>query len=393
MIDKLPIPRWARRAIIPIIIVPLVVLYPEYYTQLGTSQLIPTLSTAVTMTVFVCMAVGLNMVVGYAGLLDLGYVAFYAIGSYVAGWFASTQFASHSIVFGAVGVQSNAIGIHISIWLLLPVAAAMAAAAGVVIGLPTLRLRGDYLALVTLGFGEIIPQVVRNGDNMFGTGFNLTNGVAGITPIDPMGFRYLHGILPFLPDNFLLTPNLDVWFYRVGLVLVAITVFCSIRLRDSRLGRAWVALREDEIAAAAMGVPLMQVKTWAYASGAFFGGAAGCFYGVYQGGAIPDNFKLYISTLLLAMVILGGMGIVWGVCLGAAVLSYLNQQGLGAIGNTINSNFGTNIEITKYEAGLFGLLIVLMMLFRPQGLIPSSRRKAEFDVVKEEHEAAGVVVG
>ncbi|HWG81363.1 MAG TPA: branched-chain amino acid ABC transporter permease [Gaiellales bacterium] len=393
MIDKLPIPRWARRAIIPIIIVPLVVLYPEYYTSLGTSQLIPTLSTAVTMTVFVCMAVGLNMVVGYAGLLDLGYVAFYAIGSYVAGWFASTQFASHSIVFGAVGVQSNAIGIHISIWLLLPVAAAMAAAAGVVIGLPTLRLRGDYLALVTLGFGEIIPQVVRNGDNMFGTGFNLTNGVAGITPIDPMGFRYLHGIFPFLPDNFLLTPNLDVWFYRVGLLLVAITVFCSIRLRDSRLGRAWVALREDEIAAAAMGVPLMQVKTWAYASGAFFGGAAGCFYGVYQGGAIPDNFKLYISTLLLAMVILGGMGNVWGVCLGAAVLSYLNQQGLGAIGNTINSNFGTNIEITKYEAGLFGLLIVLMMLFRPQGLIPSSRRKAEFDVVKEEHEAAGVVVG
>src|SRR6476661_5440329 len=239
MIDKLPIPRWARRAIIPIIIVPLVVLYPEYYTQLGTSQLIPTLSTAVTMTVFVCMAVGLNMVVGYAGLLDLGYVAFYAI------------------------------GIHISIWLLLPVAAAMAAAAGVVIGLPTLRLRGDYLALVTLGFGEIIPQVVRNGDNMFGTGFNLTNGVAGITPIDPMGFRYLHGILPFLPDNFLLTPNLDVWFYRVGLLLFGITVFCSIRLRDSRLGRAWVALREDEIAAAAMGVPLMQVKTWAYASGAF----------------------------------------------------------------------------------------------------------------------------
>jgi branched-chain amino acid transport system permease protein len=127
---------------------------------------------------------------------------------------------------------------------------------------------------VTLGFGEIIPQVVRNGDNMFGTGFNLTNGVAGITPIDPMGSGYLHGILPFLPDNFLLTPNLDVWFYRVGLLLVAITVFCSIRLRDSRLGGPGSRCREDEIAAAAMGVPLMQVKTWAYASGAFFGGAA-----------------------------------------------------------------------------------------------------------------------
>jgi branched-chain amino acid transport system permease protein len=205
-----------------------------------------------------------------------------------------------------------------------------------------------------------------------------------------MGFKYAHGVLPFLPDNFLLTANLDIWYYRVGLLLVAVTVFCSIRLRDSRLGRAWVAIREDEIAAAAMGVPLMRVKTWAYALGAFFGGAAGCFYGVYQGGAIPDNFKLYISTLVLAMVILGGMGNVWGVMLGAAVLAYLNQQGLGAIGNTINSNFGTSIEITKYESGLFGLLIVLMMLFRPQGLIPSARRKAEFEVVREQAETAGV---
>jgi branched-chain amino acid transport system permease protein len=391
MIDKLPIPGWAKRALIPVIVVPLVVLYPEYYTQLGTSQLIPTLSTAVVMTVFVTMAVGLNMVVGYAGLLDLGYVAFYAAGSYVAGWFASDQFANHHIVFGAVGVQGNAIGIHISIWILLIVAAFFAAMLGVMIGLPTLRLRGDYLALVTLGFGEIIPQVVRNGDQMFGTHFNLTNGVAGITPIDPMGFKGLHGVLPFLPDNFLLTANLDIWYYRVGLLLVAVTVFCSIRLRDSRLGRAWVAIREDEIAAAAMGVPLMRVKTWAYALGAFFGGAAGCFYGVYQGGAIPDNFKLYISTLVLAMVILGGMGNVWGVMLGAAVLAYLNQQGLGAIGNTINSNFGTSIEITKYESGLFGLLIVLMMLFRPQGLIPSARRKAEFEVVREQAETAGVV--
>jgi branched-chain amino acid transport system permease protein len=390
MIDKLPIPGWAKRALIPVIVVPLVVLYPEYYTQLGTSQLIPTLSTAVVMTVFVTMAVGLNMVVGYAGLLDLGYVAFYAAGSYVAGWFASDQFANHHIVFGAVGVQGNAIGIHISIWILLGVAALFAAMLGVMIGLPTLRLRGDYLALVTLGFGEIIPQVVRNGDQMFGTHFNLTNGVAGITPIDPMGFKYAHGVLPFLPDNFLLTANLDIWYYRVGLLLVAVTVFCSIRLRDSRLGRAWVAIREDEIAAAAMGVPLMRVKTWAYALGAFFGGAAGCFYGVYQGGAIPDNFKLYISTLVLAMVILGGMGNVWGVMLGAAVLAYLNQQGLGAIGNTINSNFGTSIEITKYESGLFGLLIVLMMLFRPQGLIPSARRKAEFEVVREQAETAGV---
>jgi branched-chain amino acid transport system permease protein len=391
MIDKLPIPGWAKRALIPVIVLPLVVLYPEYYTQLGTSQLIPTLSTAVVMTVFVTMAVGLNMVVGYAGLLDLGYVAFYAAGSYVAGWFASDQFANHSVVFGAVGVQGNAIGIHISIWILLGVAALFAGMLGVMIGLPTLRLRGDYLALVTLGFGEIIPQVVRNGDQMFGTHFNLTNGVAGITPIDPMGFKYAHSVFPFLPENFLLTPNLDIWYFRVGLLLVAVTVFCSIRLRDSRLGRAWVAIREDEIAAAAMGVPLMRVKTWAYAMGAFFGGAAGCFYGVYQGGAIPDNFKLYISTLVLAMVILGGMGNVWGVMLGAAVLSYLNQQGLGAIGNTINSNFSTNIEITKYESGLFGLLIVLMMLFRPQGLIPSARRKAEFEVVREQAETAGVV--
>ena len=312
MIDKLPIPRWARRAIIPIIIVPLVVLYPEYYASLGTSQLIPTLSTAVTMTVFVCMAVGLNMVVGYAGLLDLGYVALYAIGSYVAGWFASTQFASH-IVFGAVGVQSNAIGsIHLSIWLLLPVAAAMAAAAGVAIGLRTLRLRGDYLALVTLGFGEIIPQVVRNGDNMFGTGSqpSPTASPASRRSIR-WGLRYLHGILPFLPDNFLLTPNLDVWFYRVGLLLVAITVFlldpaarlaagtgggsCCARTRSRRPRWACPDAGED------LGLRLGRVLRRRC-------GGASTAAASTRAAPIPDNFKLYISTLLLAMVILGRHG-------------------------------------------------------------------------------------
>ncbi len=180
---------------------------------------------------------------------------------------------------------------------------------GVLIGLPTLRLRGDYLAIVTLGFGEIMPQIARNGDNLFGTGFNLTNGTNGITPIDGPGFGdWLHHHL-HLPANYLtLGSNADRAFFWTALVLMLLTIFCSSRLRDSRLGRAWIAIREDETAAAAMGVPLMRTKTWAYATGAFFGGVAGAYYASYNGGAYADEFFFNISVFILCMVILGGMG-------------------------------------------------------------------------------------
>ncbi|MGZ5272581.1 MAG: branched-chain amino acid ABC transporter permease, partial [Ramlibacter sp.] len=330
-------------------------------------------------TVFVTMALGLNVVVGYAGLLDLGYVAFYAAGAYIAGWFATQQFAPHSIHIAPVAVFGALPGIHINVWLLLVLAAAFAALIGIIIGLPTLRLRGDYLAIVTHGFGEIIPQAVNNGDNWFG--HNITNGPNGLTPMDQFGFgTTIHNAVSFLPANYKLEFNFYDYYYWTGLALVGFTLFCCIRLRDSRLGRAWVAIREDEIAAGAMGIPLMRTKTLAYAIGAFFGGMAGCFYAIEKGSTFPSDFSLNISIFVLCMVIMGGMGNVWGVCLGGAALTYLNYQGLFDIGNKVNDTLGTNFNISTYSYGIFGLTIVLMMLLRPEGLLPGRRRKAELEL-------------
>jgi branched-chain amino acid transport system permease protein len=364
----------------PAAVIAIVATYPYYVNSMPEVPLFgpfPQLSTLVVMTIFTMMALGLNFVVGYAGLLDLGYVAFYAMGAYMAGWFASSQFSKQNLNIGAVGLYPGATGFHFSIWLVLPMAGIATAIIGVLIGLPTLRLRGDYLAIVTLGFGEILPQIARNGDNLFGTGFNLTNGTGGITPIDGPGFggwldNHLH-----LPANFLTAGDLDAVFLWTGIALVLITVFCSARLRDSRLGRAWIAIREDEVAAAAMGVPLMRTKTWAYATGAFFGGVAGAYYASYKSGAFPDDFFFQISVFILCMVILGGMGNIWGVIFGACFLTYLDREGLSNIGTQINNSFGTHLDVPKYEFGIFGIVIVVVMLFRPEGLIPSSRRAAE----------------
>jgi branched-chain amino acid transport system permease protein len=397
--DLLP-PR-VRRAALPVTVFVLAVLYPYYNESLFEIPIFgsfPSVDTAVTMVIFIMMAIGLNIVVGYAGLLDLGYVAFYAVGAYTAAWFASPHFGE-SVNFhaGSVGVNPNAAGFHVSIWLILIVAAIFTAVIGVLIGLPTLRLRGDYLAIVTLGFGEIMPQIARNGDNLFNTGFNLTNGAQGINPIDPPGFgATLNGWLG-LPEDYL-TFNESLFgydvttvelYYWTGLVLLLFTIFCSVRLRDSRLGRAWIAIREDETAAAAMGVPLMRTKTWAYAAGAFFGGIAGAYYASFKAGTFPDDFFFNISVFILCMVILGGMGTIWGVILGGAFLSYLNQEGLGNIGAWINQRFATDdadwvevfsepIDVPLYQFGIFGVILVLVMLFRPEGLLPSARRKAEF---------------
>ena len=363
----------------------LAILYPYYEESLG--DWFPSVATATTMTVFVMMALGLNVVVGYAGLLDLGYVAFYAAGAYVVGWFASGHFAQVNIHFGDVDVPLAVPGIHMSPWLIFIAAGIFSAILGAIIGLPTLRLRGDYLAIVTLGFGEIIPQVVRNSDDFFGTGFNLTNGPNGLTPIDPLGFgAFLHGILPFLPESAFTADNPDWMYYWVGLGLVGLTLVCSIMLRDSRLGRAWVAIREDEIAASAMGVPLMRIKTLAYVIGAFIGGVAGGFYAVYKGSTFPADFYLNVSIFILCMVILGGMGNVWGVTLGAMFLSWLNFEGLARIGKEFNETAGTSIDVPKYQFLVFGVIIVATMLFRPQGLIPSQRRQAEFEYAAEEAE-------
>jgi branched-chain amino acid transport system permease protein len=377
-----------RRWALPLVVIGLAAIYPVVQDNLFTMPVFgsfPTVDTAVTMLIFIMMAIGLNMVVGYAGLLDLGYVAFYAIGAYTAAWFASQHFHTRNVHLGAVGVGPNVPGFHISIWLVLAMAAVFTAIAGVLIGLPTLRLRGDYLAIVTLGFGEIMPQIALNGDNLFGTGVNLTNGSQGINPIDPPGFGNALSNVG-LPKDYLNyhetilgydVSSVDL-FYWTALLLVLFTVFCSVRLRDSRLGRAWIAIREDETAAAAMGVPLMRTKTWAYAAGAFFGGIAGAYYASFKSGTFPADFYFNISVFILCMVILGGMGNVWGVIVGGAFLSYLNQEGLGNIGGWINSNFNTNIDVPLYQFGIFGLILVIVMLFRPEGLIPSERRKAEF---------------
>src|SRR5919206_808084 len=364
------------RIIVPAALVVLALTYPFYWDRLFTVPIFgpfPEVGTGVYMLVFIMMAIGLNIVVGYAGLLDLGYVAFYAMGAYTVAWFASVQFATHSLHFGAVGVGPGVPGFHVSIWLLLILAGILTAVTGVIIGLPTLRLRGDYLAIVTLGFGEILPQIARNGDSLFGTGFNLTNGPNGITPIDAPGFggvNYLTGYNSFFTS--------DRLFYWTALLLVLITAFCSWRLRDSRLGRAWIAIREDETAAAAMGVPLMRTKTWAYATGAFFGGVAGAYFASFKSSTFPNDFNFNISAFILSMVILGGMGNVWGVIFGAAFLAYLNQEGLANIGHQLNQTFGTHFDVPLYQYGIYGAIIVIVMLVRPEGLIPSARRQAEF---------------
>ena len=383
----------AREYALPAGLILLAFLFPLINGALGADLMFPVIVVAV----YVMLALGLNIVVGFAGLLDLGFVAFYALGAYVVGWFASTHFSDVSFRFlSALPAQSvsgrELPGIHISFWLLLIGAAAFAALWGVIIGAPTLRLRGDYLAIVTLGFGEIIPRFFLNGDNIFG--YNLTNGTIGIKGIDSPG-------IPFLPDSLNTwrqfgTLDLNPWYYTI-LVLVLVTVFVNIRLRDSRLGRAWMAVREDETAAASMGVNLVTTKLWAYALGAVFGGLAGAFYGAFIKSIFPSSFSFNISVLVLCMVILGGMGNIYGVILGAILLQGINfyllpqtNEWVHAIGEALNSPLLANADLPRYNFFLFGVLLVAMMLLRPEGIIPNRQRQEELREEDEMAEAARV---
>jgi branched-chain amino acid transport system permease protein len=240
---------------------------------------------------------------------------------------------------------------------------------GAILGFPTLRLRGDYLAIVTLAFGEIVPRVLElSQSGPFGIGnLDLSNGRQGITPVDRPYFP-VKGLDSVGPID--LRP-----YYYIALVMLAITLFVNFRLRDSRLGRAWIAVREDEVAAAAMGVHLVRVKLWAYAIGAAFGGFAGCFFGVYKNTINVDQFEFGFSVFILCMVIIGGMGNIGGVILGAIALSMLDRYGLPKL-NTVSQSIA-DFDVTSISFGVFGFFLLAMMILRPEGFLPNRRRKLE----------------
>jgi branched-chain amino acid transport system permease protein len=328
---------------------------------------------------YVVMALGLNVVVGFAGLLDLGYVAFYAIGAYAVGWFASDHFSVinhkhgvHILVTGSAEASrlshQPTAGIHMNFLLILLAAAILAALAGAIIGLPTLRLRGDYIAIVTLAFGEIIGKVAVNGSQISIGSYHLTNGQQAISPLDPID-------LPLLSE-FDTATNIRPYYWFV-LALVVLTLFVNLRLRDSRLGRAWIAVREDEVAAASMGVPLVRTKLLAYATGAALGGMAGAFLGSYISSVNAGTFEFSFSIFVLAMIILGGLGSIWGVVIGALALSYINYYLIPDTFKGLPRTFGLDFDLTQLSFGIFGFLLVIMMVLRPEGLLPERRRKLE----------------
>lgn len=328
------------------------------------------LTTVNQCIIWAMLAIGLNIVVGYAGLLDLGYVAFWAIGGYVAGWIMSPFFAQWQVnIFGSAPPGSET-GIHVNFWLVLPIGGLFCALWGILIGAPTLRLKSDYLALVTLGFGEIIPEVFRNGENI--NGFNLSNGSKGINPLDPIPTGPF-GWIPGVPK--VLGPFDNTYKFVVYVLLAAFAIFVSLRIREGRLGRAWLAIREDELAASMMGVPLMRTKLAAYAVGALIGGIGGVAYATLSNNVSSEDFQFANSIILLAMVVLGGMGNVWGVLVGALVLQWINATGLQQIGASFNDTFGTSIQFSSYNFLIFGALLILMMLFRREGLLPEARTR------------------
>jgi branched-chain amino acid transport system permease protein len=328
-------------------------------------------------------ALGLNIIVGFAGLLDLGYVAFFALGALTAGWFMSGFFSSAgggegwSLLVGEPA--SNLPGIHMNFLVVIVIAVVITTIAGMLIGLPTLRLRGDYIAVVTLAFGEIIGRIVINGDTLVIRGQQLTAGRQGITPIDKIDLPFLE---PF--ESLELRP----WYF-VALAMVFIALFVNYRLRDSRLGRAWIALREDEVAAASMGVPLVKTKLLAYGTGAALGGVGGAFIASYLNTVNADQFAFSFSIFVLAMVILGGIGSIEGVVLGAIVLSFINNNLIPDVFNDYPSKIGLDFDLTELSFGIFGFLLVIMMVLRPEGLIPERRRKMELS----EHVGVGATTG
>ena len=370
------IPPWAEKAFIPVFFA-LAILLPFAMDSGGSLMFDITFALA-----YVVMALGLNIIVGFAGLLDLGYVAFFAIGAYTMGWLGSGFFAGvndgEGIHIGVTGFAANLPGIHLNFILIAICAIVFTTIAGMIIGLPTLRLRGDYIAIVTLAFGEIIGKLAVNADELqvsslpivgsfFGEDQALTAGRQGISPVDKIAFP---GLDPFT------SLELKPWYWT-ALGLVAIVLFVNFRLRDSRLGRAWIALREDEVAAVSMGVPAVKTKLLAYGTGAAFGGLSGAYLGSFLNTVNADQFQFYQSILILGMVILGGLGSIWGVVLGAIVLSFINNWLIPDVLSDVPGKLSLDFDTTEVTFAIYGFLLVMMMILRPQGLLPERRREQE----------------
>jgi branched-chain amino acid transport system permease protein len=300
------------------------------------------------------LAFGLNIVVGYTGLLVLGYAAFFAIGAYTYAMLASPQF-----------------GLHYNFWIMLFVSALVAAAFGVILGAPTLRLRGDYLAIVTLGFGEIVPQLLRNFDK-------YTNGPNGIVAIDqPSIGAYHFGFNP-------------IPYYYLYFVVICGCLILLNNLRHSRLGRAWMAIREDELAAEHMGINTTMVKLLAFSIGSAFAGVAGVIYAAKVTTIGPDDFQFQVSVMILLAIVLGGLGNLVGVLLGGVIIAILNflvlpqaSNWAHALGDKLNLAFLKSVDLTNFHFLIFGLILVLVMLFRPEGLVPSATVRAELHKEQE----------
>jgi branched-chain amino acid transport system permease protein len=359
------LPPWLRTVLPWLIFFVLAGLFPVL--DGNTSQV----DTAVFAMSYAILALGLNIVVGYAGLLDLGYAAFYAIGAYAFGMIASAQFQPNARVNINIGGYSlfsmgPDIGIHANFWLFLPIVALIAALFGVILGAPTLRLRGDYLAIVTLGFGEIVPSVVRNlgPNNIFGWP-DITGGQNSLSGIDQPTL----GSLQFTDPG--------PWYY-LSLAVLALIVFIASRLRNSRLGRAWVAIREDEVAASCMGINLVRTKLFAFAMGAFFSGFAGMIIGSKSGSIEPSNFSFQVSVAILCAVVLGGMGSIPGAVLGGLIVGILQFSLLDIIiGWVQQSGVAQSLDVEGLKYLIFGAILVGIMLFRREGLLPSGRRARE----------------
>jgi branched-chain amino acid transport system permease protein len=332
------------------------------------------LQNMVLAAAYAIMALGLNIVVGFAGLLDLGYVAFFAIGAHVAGYFGSAFWdnvaGGGGIAFLVGEPAASMPGIHLNFLIIFVLAAIATTIAGVVIGVPTLRLRGDYIGIVTLAFGEIVGQVVSNGRDIHFLGGSLTGGPQGISGIDKID-------LPFLGRFGALDLRPWYWF---ALVLVGLMLLINFRLRDSRIGRAWIALREDEGVAASMGVPIVRTKLMAYGAGAALGGVAGAFLASYFSVIAANQFTFSFSIFILTMVVLGGMGSIWGVVLGAVILSAINNWLLPRVLHDLPGKVGLDFDLSEISAGIYGFLLVLLMLVRPEGLLPERRHRMALEM-------------